>query len=192
MAGLGVGDGPAAHAGALSAVFEGGPEAPRPGGRGHRRGHREVRHGAGAGAGAGAGTGAGRHGSFGVDLEELGRLRRRLGELHAMVADSSTAYSAHGGIVPAGSIDPRVDTSAAMRRVEGAETYVYGRLEESDALGLAHRLVAESIGRLVGELRELLDGMTAAAGVTAARYAEADGAVEGAVRGVHRALGGGS
>jgi hypothetical protein len=179
---------PAAHAGALSAVLEGGPEAPRPGGRGHRRGHHEVRHGAGAGVAAGAG----RHGSFGVDLEELGRLRRRLGELHALVAGSSTAYSAHGGIVPAGSIDPRVDTSAAMRRVEGAETYVYGRLEESDALGLAHRLVAESVGRLVGELGDLLDGMTAAAGVTASRYAEADGAVEGAVRGVRGALGGGS
>ena len=137
-------------------------------------------------------TGPHAPGSFGVDLEELERLRRRLGELHAMVAGSSTAYSSHGGIVPAGSIDPRVDTSAAMRRVEDAETYVYGRLEESDALGLAHRLVAESVGRLMGELGDLLDGMTTAAGVTASRYAEADDAVVGAVRGVSGVVGGGS
>jgi ABC-type transporter Mla subunit MlaD len=105
-----------------------------------------------------------------------------------MVAGSSAGYSTHGGIVPTGSIDPRVDTSAAMRRVDGAETYVYGRLDESDPLGLAHRLVAEAVGQLVSELGDLLDGMTAAAGTTAARYAEADGAIESAARGVSSAV----
>lgn len=151
-----------------------------------------------SGGGSVPGGGTARHrasqagGSFDVDLEELGRLRSRLAELHAVVAGPSGRSAAGGGLVAAGSIDPRVDTSAAMRRVDGAEAYIYGRLLESDALGLAHRLVAESVGRLVSELGSLLDVMVRAAGATAARYEEADGTAAGAARSVTRGMDGGS
>jgi hypothetical protein len=79
-----------------------------------------------------------------------------------------------------------------MRRVDGAESYIYGRLLESDPLGLAHRLVAESVGQLVKELGELLDAMVRAAGATAARYSDANGAAAGAARSVARWMDGAS